>query len=76
MLMKDAREAIQASAALLFCVVCEAEGNGASSEVIQRHLAEEVGAMEEALSELYPPESVRAIVDELLDAYQAYGAPL
>jgi len=73
---KDAREAIHARAALLFCMVCEVEGNGASPEVIQRHLAEEVGAMEEALSELCPPERVRVIIDELLDAYKAYGGSL
>jgi hypothetical protein len=72
----DIEKAIHARAALLFCVVCEAEGNGASPDVIRRHLREQIEAMEAALSEIDPPERVRAIVDELINAYNAHGGPV
>lgn len=70
-LTADMKKAIHERAALLYCVVCEAEAVGASPDIIEGHLAEEVGAMRAALSEVYPPERVKAIVSELLDAFRA-----
>jgi len=75
-LTADMKKAIHERAVLLSCIVCEAENLGASTEVIERHLTEEVDAMRSALSEHYPLDYVEAVVGELIDTYQAELASL
>lgn len=71
-LTPEIRMAIQVRAELLFDVITEAESNGASPEVIDHLLTEELEAMQVRLNEVYPSERVQAIVDELLVVYDAY----
>jgi hypothetical protein len=71
-LTPEIRMAIHLRGELLFDLVTEAEGSGASSEVIDQFLTEEIEDMQAQLRAIYPPERVRAIVDELLVLYDAY----
>jgi hypothetical protein len=69
---EDLKMAIRARAELLYELLIEAEVSGASHEIIDQHLSEELEAMRATLHEIYPAERVQAIVDELLGAYAAY----
>jgi hypothetical protein len=68
----DLKMAVRARAELLCELLIEAEVSGASHEIIDQDLTEELEAMRATLHEIYPPERVQAIVDELLGAYEAY----
>ena len=68
-LKKEVQMAIHARAEQLFELITEAERNGLSPEVIDRHLTEELEAMEAQLRAIYPPKLVQAIVGELIGAY-------
>src|SRR5438093_10465221 len=71
-LTPEIRMAIHVRGELLFDLITEAENSGASPELIDQLLAEEVEAMQARLRAIYPPERVEAIVDQLLVVYDAY----
>ena len=71
-LAPEIKMAIHVRAGLLFDLVTEADSNGASPELIDQILTEELGAMQTRLGKIYSPERVKAIVDELLVVYDAY----
>ena len=70
--MKPASMAIHVRAELLFDLVTEAESSGASPEVLDQFLTEELEAMQIRLGKIYSPERVQEIIDELLVVYDAY----
>ena len=69
-LAPELRMALHVRAELLFELITDAESNGASLEVIDQFLTEELDAMQTRLGEMYSPDRVEAIVDELLVTYQ------
>lgn len=71
-LSPEIRMAIHLRGELLFDLITEAENCGASSEVIDQLLTEELEDMQAQLRAVYPPERVQAIVDELLVVHNAY----
>jgi hypothetical protein len=71
-LTPEIRMAIHVRGELLFDLITEAENCGASSELIDQLLTEELEAMQARLRAIYPPERVQAIVDQLLVVYDAY----
>jgi hypothetical protein len=71
-LTPEIRMAIHVRGELLFDLITEAENSGASSELIDQLLTEEIEAMQATLRAIYPPERVQAIVDQLLVVYDAY----
>jgi hypothetical protein len=71
-LTPEVKMAIHVRAELLFDLVTEAESNGASPEMIDQFLTEELEAMKARLGEMYSPERVQEIIDELLVVYDAY----
>ena len=71
-LTPEVRMAIHVRAELLFDLITEAESNGASPAVIDKFLTEELVAMQARLGEMYSPERVQSIIDELLVVYDAY----
>jgi hypothetical protein len=74
-LTEDMKKAIHERAALLHCVVCEAEGQGVQPELIAQHFAEELYAMQAELSDHCSPERVEAVVNELANAFETYLGP-
>jgi hypothetical protein len=68
----EIKMAIHVRAELLFDLITEAEDNGASPEVIDQFLTEELDAMQIRLGKIYSPERVQAIIDELLVVYDGY----
>ena len=66
------RMAIHRKGELLFDLITEAENSGASSELIDQLLTEELEEMHAQLCAIYPPERAQAIVDQLLVVYDAY----
>lgn len=71
-LTPEIRMAIHLRGELLFDLITEAENSGASSELIDQLLTEELEDMQAQLRAIYPPERVQAIVDQLLVVYEAY----
>jgi hypothetical protein len=71
-LTPEIRMAIHVRGELLFDLITEAENSGASSELIDQLLTEELEDMQAQLRAIYPPERVQDIVGQLLVVYDAY----
>lgn len=71
-LTPEIKMAIHVRAELLFDLITEAESNGASPELIDEFLTEELESMQIRLAKIYSPEGVQAIIGELLVIYNAY----